>query len=46
MFQDDRLKPDQKERYHTWYGKMADAVDESLQSYLWALGHVNGHLSI
>lgn len=40
MFQDDLQAPEQRENYHRWYGQMADAVDVSLKSYLWILGHV------
>ena len=41
MFQDDLQTPEQKEEFHRWYGQMADAVEASLKSYLWVLGHVN-----
>lgn len=41
MFQDDLQTPEQRVRFQNGYGQMADAVDASLKSYLWVLGHVN-----
>lgn len=41
MFQDAVLSVEQREAFQAGYGKMADTVSESLQSYLWAVGHVH-----
>lgn len=41
MFQDDLQTRAHREHFHRGYGQMADAVNASLNSYLWVLGHVN-----
>jgi hypothetical protein len=41
MFQDEVLSAEQRDHLHEGYRVMAEAVSESLRSYLWVVGHVH-----
>ena len=45
MFQDDLHSAEETAKLHQAYGRMADAVAESLRSYLWVVGELLQHLA-